>query len=138
MEDRIGYVIKQVQAALRAHMDKALDEQGITMPQYVALSALEQNSGLSNAELARLSFVTPQTMIRIVANLEALKLIKREPHPTHGRILQTTLTPKGRKLVAACHEGATAVEDRMLRTFTQRERRQFLEMLRSCARSLAG
>jgi DNA-binding MarR family transcriptional regulator len=55
MDDRIG---KRVQAGLRSGMDRALETKGLTTPQYAALSALERESGLSNAELARRSFVT--------------------------------------------------------------------------------
>jgi DNA-binding MarR family transcriptional regulator len=136
MDDRIGYILKRVQAILRARMDEVLETRGLTMPQYAALSALERNPGISNAELARRSFVTPQTMIRIVANLEASELVAREPHPTHGRVLQTTLTAKGRRLVAACHEGILAVENRMLESVTRHERKKLLELLRRCAESL--
>ena len=137
MEERVGYVIKKVQAALRARMSKALEAHGITMPQYAALSALERDPGISNSELARRSFVTPQTMIRVVANLEAQGLVIREPHPTHGRILQTELTEEGKKLVAACHQDALAVDDQMVSSFTSEEQAQLLEFLRRCARSLS-
>lgn len=136
MDDRVGYVLKKVQAVLRARMDEVLEDRGLTMPQYAALSALEQDPGISNAELARRSFVTPQTMIRIIGNLEAMGLVAREPHPTHGRVLLTTLTAKGKKLVGSCHQGALAVETRMLRSLSARERAHFLKMLERCFRSL--
>src|ERR1700722_9693573 len=84
-DDRIGYLLKRVQHSLRSRMDKVLESKGLTTPQYAVLSFLENEPGASSAELARRSFVTPQTMIRIVENLETLGLIRREPHPTHGR-----------------------------------------------------
>ena len=102
MDDRIGYLLKRVQAGLRWGMDRALETKGLTTSQYAVRSALERESGLSNAELARRSFVTPQTMIRIVENLEALHLIERQPHPTHGKVLTAFLTPEGARRVAAC------------------------------------
>jgi hypothetical protein len=69
-DDRIGYLLKRVQFRLRSQMDKVLESKGLTTPQYAVLSFLEHEPGASSAELARRSFVTPQTMIRIVENLE--------------------------------------------------------------------
>ncbi len=136
MNERIGYVLKKAQAALRARTDEALETSGLTMPQYAALSALERSPGLSNAELARRSFVTPQTMIRIVGTLEAMGWVTRSPHPTHGKVLQTMLTAKGKELVADCHRQVLAVETRMLRSLTAGERKQLLDMLERCFRAL--
>ncbi len=136
MNERVGYELKKVQAVLRARMAAVLEDHGLTMPQYAALSALERDPGISSAELARRSFVTPQTMIRIVANLEKMGLVLREPHPTHGKVLQATLTAKGKNLVASCHDGTLAVETRMLHSLGPRERAQLLDMLDRCFRSL--
>jgi DNA-binding MarR family transcriptional regulator len=136
MKERVGYVVKRLQSVLRARMDEALGDCGLTMPQYAALSALERDPGISNAELARRSFVTPQTMIRIVANLETQGLVARKPHPHHGRVLQTVLTAKGHGLIARCHESALEVERRMTASLTEREHRKLLDLLGRCARSL--
>jgi len=65
----------------------ALRGLGITTPQYAALTFLDESPGLSSAQLARRAFVTPQTMNRMVANLEAAGLIARGPHPELGRVL---------------------------------------------------
>ncbi|WP_420481531.1 MarR family winged helix-turn-helix transcriptional regulator [Actinopolymorpha pittospori] len=68
---------------------------------------------LSGAELARRCFVTPQTMNQIVAGLEARALVQRAPHPTHRRILQISLSERGRTLLVEAHRGVGAVESRM-------------------------
>lgn len=136
MDDRIGYLLKRVQAGLRAAMDQALEAKGLTTPQYAVLSALEEESGISNAELARRSFVTPQTMIRIVENLESSKLIERQPHPTHGKVLTVSLTTEGARRVASCHAAIAAIEDRMLKDLGVRERSTLRSLLERCAASL--
>ena len=74
---RVGYELKRVQHALRQAMDEALRETGVTTPQYAAMSVLAEEPGLSNARLARRSFVTPQTMNQILARLEASGLVER-------------------------------------------------------------
>jgi len=138
VESRVGYQMKRAQHALRAEMDKALREVGMTTAQYAALSALEVAPGLSGAELARRSFVTPQTMNAILVNLEAVGLVVRRPHPEHGRVLQAYLTGMGEEVVARAHGLVEAVERRMLDKLSQDDRRRLLEALRGCADALGG
>lgn len=138
MDERVGYLLKRVQAALRGGMDHALEAKGLTTPQYAVLSALEQEPEISSAELARRSFVTPQTMIRIVEILESLRLIRRKAHPTHGRVLMASLTPEGARLVTSCHAAVKAVEERMLRGLTAGERSALRALLARCAKALEG
>ncbi len=131
-DDRLGYLLKRVQACLRSRMDKVLEAKGLTTPKYAVLSSLELEPGISSAELARRAFVTPQTMIRIVENLETLGLIHREPHPTHGRVLIASLTPAGASGVAACHAQVNGIERQMLRGLSSHERATLRELLVRC------
>ena len=68
--DPFGYIFKRTQLALRGAMDDALVTVNLTTPQYAALSEPSKEQGLSNAELARRCFVTPQTMHQILGGLE--------------------------------------------------------------------
>jgi DNA-binding MarR family transcriptional regulator len=131
-DDRIGYLLKRVQLSLRSRMDRVLESKGLSTSQYSVLSNLEHDPGVSSAELARRSFVTPQTMIRIVENLETLGLIRRERHPTHGRVLMASLTPAGASAVAACHAQVNGVERQMLRDLSSHERATLRDLLVRC------
>jgi DNA-binding MarR family transcriptional regulator len=55
---------------------------------------------LSPAQLARDSFVTPQSTADLVANLERRNLVRRDRNPASRRELVVSLTPQGRKLLA--------------------------------------
>jgi DNA-binding MarR family transcriptional regulator len=109
----LGYALKRAQQALRGRLDTALRDIGLTTPQYSVLAGLEKSNGLSNAELARRAFVTPQTMQAIIVTLEKAGLIKREAHPDNGRILTTELTAEGRQAVRAAHEIAANAEQQV-------------------------
>src|SRR5215210_2972527 len=138
LESRVGYQMKRAQHALRVEMDKALREVGMTTAQYAALSVLEEAPGLSGAELARRSFVTPQTMNAILANLGSAGLVVRRPHPEHGRVLQAYLTEMGEESVARAHGLVEDVERRMLEGVSRDDRHRLLEALRGCADALEG
>lgn len=136
VDRRAGYLVKRVQVALRVAMDRALESKGLTTPQYAVLSALQKAPGLSNAELARRAFVTPQTMIRIVSSLEERGLVTRVEHPSHGRILETRLAAAGQKAVNACHQRVKRVENRMEGDLSETERRTLVDLLERCAVAL--
>jgi DNA-binding MarR family transcriptional regulator len=132
----MGYLLKQAQQALRVAMDHALREQGLTTPQYAVLSALAEHPGLSNADLARRAFVTPQTMNAIVRWLERAGLVQRRPHDQHGRVLTTVLTAAGAERVQSCHAAVEQVEQKLVAPLTDAERAQLATLLRTCTQAL--
>jgi DNA-binding MarR family transcriptional regulator len=110
-------------------MDSGLSEAGLTAAQYAALANLEESAGLSNAELARRSFVTPQTMVRIVAALEDRGLVTRTRRPGNARILETELTDAGREALAAGHRIVYDIEQHMSRPLTREQQATLAEIL---------
>lgn len=132
----LGYKLKKTQHALRLHMDEALRTIKLTTPQYAVLAQLELKGGRSNAELARRSFITAQTMHGIVSNLEKRGLIIRKNSLTHGRILCTKLTQKGQKVVAKANKMIQAVETRMLSTINNDHKILLEKLLIECFNNL--
>jgi DNA-binding MarR family transcriptional regulator len=134
--DRPGYLIKRAQAALNAHMARALHEHGVTITQFAVLTALAEEPGLSNAELARRAFITPQSMNENLRELEQRTWVTRSRHPTHGRILQIELTEEGRATLQTCDATVTVIEQRMLAELDPGQRRQLATALRTCIAAL--
>lgn len=134
---RLGYALKRAQHALRTRMDDAMRRLGLTAPQYAVLTAVELEAGISNARLARAAFVTPQTMQGILANLEREGFLVREPDPSHGRILRTALTPRGRATIAEAHRIADEVEGIMIAGLGAGDAGRLAAMLSRCADDLA-
>ncbi len=133
---RVGYELKRVQHDLRLYMDAELRKLDVTTPQYAALSVLAEEPGISNAALARRSFVTPQTMNQIMLRLEAAGLVERRAHPEHGRVLQAYLTEEGENLRKECARRVDALEERMVSGLSEDERLTLLESLRGCSEAL--
>lgn len=136
MANRLGYVLKLAQHALRTSMDDRLRELGITVAQFNVLAAVQRHPGVSNASLARGAFVTPQGMLGIVANLEKMELLRRTPHQTHGRIMQSELTQKGAEVLANARKSIAKVERSMTADFTAEEIGTLRSMLQRCAVNL--
>ena len=116
----VGYLLKRAQAALRGAMDKVLREYGLTVPQYATLELLAQQPGMSNADLARATFVTRQSGNVVLRGLQEAGLITRPTTADHGRALPARLTEEGRTRLAEVQAAVYAVEQRMIEAIPPR------------------
>ncbi len=136
MSERLGYVLKRAQHALRASMDVQLSPLGLTTAQYNLLSAVALEPGISNAALARMAFVTAQSMQGIVANMEKQGLLRRVPHPAHGRIRQSELTREGAELLSKAHKLLIGIEEKLTEGLSQDEIEALRCALLRCAENM--
>jgi DNA-binding MarR family transcriptional regulator len=83
----------------RAHSD-------LTMPQLSALSTLARHDGSRATDLARREAIGKSTVTRLVARLEELGLVHRDPDPVDRRGYTVTVTPEGHGLLVQAHERA--------------------------------
>lgn len=119
-------------------MDSELDSAGLTTPQYAALSILEEEAGLSNAELARRCFLAPQTMHKIVTGLEDKGLVQRTPDPSHGRKINTSLTSDGKSVLRKAHSIVEGIESDMTESLGEQDIKLTIKNLEQCIESLEG
>jgi DNA-binding MarR family transcriptional regulator len=131
------YAVKQVELAVRAHLDELLRPSGTTVLQYTALTVLERRSGLTSAELARNAFVTPQSMGDLVTALERRDLVTRHRDPRHARRLLISLTPAGQELLTRMEPQVRELEERMLGGLANGERAALRDYLNRCRNALA-
>lgn len=138
VEDGVGYLVKRVQQSLRRRCDAALRETGLSMSQYAVLRALADHPRASVAELARLCFVTRQSLQDVSTGLRSAGLIDHAEVPARGRARALTLTATGRRRLAAAHSAVTAVEAQMLTGLSGAECRRLSGLLGACAANLEG
>ncbi|QPC91072.1 MarR family winged helix-turn-helix transcriptional regulator [Mesorhizobium sp. INR15] len=112
-EGYLGYLLRQAAGAHRLKVERALASLDVTQPQFVTLTMLAAYPGLSNADLARLAVLTPQTVSVIVANLERAGSLVRKPHAIHGRIQHLDLSDSGKALLKTCRERVHAIENEL-------------------------
>jgi DNA-binding MarR family transcriptional regulator len=131
------YVVKQLELTVRSRLDEMLKSSGITALQYTALTVLDHHEGLSPARLARDSFVTPQSIADLIANLERRKLVHRNRNPDNRRELVVSLTPAGRELLARYASAVHALEQDMTARLSPTEVEGLRGMLDGCRIDLA-
>lgn len=135
-EPRISYVVARLERAIRRSLNDRVSVHGLTVLQYTTLSVLGRRGGLSNAQLARRAYMSPQAMSEVIEALESKGLIKRSPHPSHRRVYPATLTAKGRKVLASCERLVDELEAEMLSDLRPAERDGLREGLIRAVRGL--
>jgi DNA-binding MarR family transcriptional regulator len=109
----LGYLLRQAQASVRGAMERALSDHEVTAPQFTVLTMIVAYPGVSGADLARLTYLTPQTINVIVNNLERDGAIEKSAHATHGRILRLHATAKGQALYKRCRSRIAGIESEL-------------------------
>lgn len=138
LRDHEGYLIKELQQRLRTQIESRIRAKGLWMsfPHSVVLMTLQEEPGLSGAQLARRNSVTAQTMNGLLVPLEAKGLIERRPDPENARILKCYLKPLGEQRLKAGASEAAGVFEQMLGKLSERERAEFRRILQRCIEAL--
>jgi len=138
-EVSLVYVVGRVNQGIRRELRRRLADWDLSVTEFTALSILVRRPGLSNAQLARRTMVTPQSMIEILAVLEERGLLRRHVDPDHGRILRAELTPEGTRLLRATEPVVQEIQDQMLADVPERQRQIVLDaMLKAMQRLRPG
>jgi len=133
----IGYLLRQSIHAFNTAMENGLREHDLTSPQFGALFVLETEPGLSAADVARAMGTTPQAANVLVAGMEEQGLVYREPHPTHGRILEIYPTKEGLRRFKAARPFISRLETQLCEGFSAAQVATVKRWLVESARALS-
>jgi DNA-binding MarR family transcriptional regulator len=136
VERELRYLLRQANMSLRAAFRHALADLALTPVQNTVLHLVAATPGSSSAELARQTHVTPQTMHKLVTDLQQRGLLVLQSRPGHGRIRDAHLTEQGRELLAVADTRLQAIDDRMQAGLDERQRHQLHGLLQHCITAL--
>lgn len=117
----ISHLIKNIENLMRNAIDAELDRLGLSLSQYTALSTLEVNQKMTNAEIARDSHVTPQTMNKIMISLARAKLVRKNVSDFSKIKIYYELTEKAEKLLCDAHVAVNKVELHAIRGVSKKD-----------------
>lgn len=135
---RTTSLLKRLHLGLTVMFEERLRQRGIELsrPQALVLMHLSGHPGASNAELARMSAVSPQTMHQILRRLGRDGLVTRAPHPWLGRVMSFRITDAGRELVIRGTDVAQEVIEESLGVLSPAEQELLVELLQRCVATL--
>jgi DNA-binding MarR family transcriptional regulator len=126
---RTTYLVGRLDRIVRRGLESVLARHDITVQQYTALSVLAVRPGLSNAQLARRSLMTPQGMNQALAALSDNGLVRRVPQRDNKRILSIELTARGKAVVRRCDVAVDEFERDLLSRLTPQQRHELNDTL---------
>ena len=108
-------------------------EAGLTPRQYTVLLAVEQNDGISQTALVKLTGIDRSTLADLVARLMAQGYLQRRRSKEDGRTNSLRNTALGKKLLKSAQPGADEVDRMILAKIPPAHRRSFLDALNALA-----
>lgn len=135
---RATYVLGRLSRIVRRLLEDTLKPYELTLPEYTILTVLRRRPGLSNAQLARRAYITPQSMQEVLSRLETRGIVVRTQSPDNQRIRTAVLTESGNRLIESVENEAAGVDEMMLSGLTESERKSFVASLQKCVTGLGG
>lgn len=100
LENQLCFSLYAASIAINRTYKPMLDEMGITYPQYLVLSALGEDEGMTVGAIATRLSLESSTITPPVKRLEQAGLVERRRSKVDERLVHVWLTPAGRALLA--------------------------------------
>lgn len=136
--DRLNYTAYRLARALNRAAENTALAHGLTLPQLLILQVLGEGTPLSNAQVARRTFVSSQAAHVVSSELLANGLIERAEHPTNRRVRLVRLSETGWAVLHDCERDIIAREDRLTDELGSTLGSTLPEILDRAADALAG
>lgn len=125
----IGPRLRSAGAAYRSAIDRGLRQRGLTLSQYQVLAAIGEEGLASNADLARVMSITPQSAHELLRVLEGRELVERPNGAGPGRAGEIRLTRAGRRALTSADARVAAIDARITHALGDGPARRLLELL---------
>jgi DNA-binding MarR family transcriptional regulator len=129
-EESIGYMLKRAGSHLASTIDRGLAEFDMTHAQLGIFLKLLHGHANTAADLARELMTDTGAMTRLLDRLEEKGFVQRTRSCTDRRVVEVSLTAKGRQLADRMTQVAIDALNHHLRNFTAAEIAQFKDFLR--------
>lgn len=134
----IGFCIKQIHDRVEKQANNAMRSSDLTMMQVSVLLALQESGEkqMSMKELEKSFGIAQSTVAGIVSRLEQKGFVETLGDAADKRVKRVHITAAGEKCCAesACHK--EEAEKRLLKDFSEEERRVLHALLEKAARNL--
>ncbi|MCU4347726.1 MarR family transcriptional regulator [Acinetobacter lactucae] len=100
----LGLMLRKANNAYRNKVEKTLKKKGVTGSQFSILSAISSFPMSSNAEIARIAHLTPQTVNLMVNKLHKENALKKSKHSQNKLVQLLEITDHGERLLQESNE----------------------------------
>ncbi|MEV1128305.1 MarR family winged helix-turn-helix transcriptional regulator [Agromyces sp. NPDC049794] len=136
--ERLNYTAYRLARALNRAAENTALARGVTLPQLLILQVLGEGVPLSNAQIARRTFVSSQAAHVASADLLTNGLIERVKHPSNRRVRLVRLSERGWDLLGECLSELRESEERLTGLLGQDAGPSLADVMDRAAEVLAG
>ncbi|HTP72348.1 MAG TPA: MarR family transcriptional regulator [Burkholderiaceae bacterium] len=129
MADSVGHQLFNVMQLMRREVDRRMLEYGLTDAQWKPLWMLKLGRATNAIELAREMAIDAGAVTRMLDRLEAKGLLERVRSAADRRIVHLRLTPAGDAVAKKVPYVLAAVNNDLLRGFSEAEWKQLRRLL---------
>jgi DNA-binding MarR family transcriptional regulator len=130
--------MKRAMIRFRTLMDERLRPYNVTTSQVQVLFAIRKSPASSGAQLARLCYVTPQSMQTLLKQLERADLISRMKDPVNDRIVTASVTAGGERLAAKVEALSKEIQGQLWKNVPEDDMIRLNTILERCIENLGG
>ncbi|MHB1168150.1 MAG: MarR family winged helix-turn-helix transcriptional regulator [Longimicrobiales bacterium] len=127
---KLFVVLNRTVAALRQHAEADVARHGLTVVEFAVMEALYHRGDMPLGELQKRILVTSGGMTYLVDRLTEQGYVERKPCETDRRVRYASLTPKGRRLMAAIFPEHAAALEHAMAGLTLDQKREAVALLR--------
>ncbi len=132
-------VLHDVARTLRTRFDqKARASHAMTRAQWIILSRLDRQPGMSQNEMAAICEVEPITVARLVDRLEARGLVERRNDPADRRIRRLHLLPAAQPILETINHARELMNERIISGLDEPTRETLIDALLKIKENLAN
>ncbi len=130
----LGYQLAQASVVTNQVFDRVVSKvHQLRKVEYTVLTLVDQNDGLTAAQLATALAFTAPNMAAWIDRLSRRGLVEREQHVTDRRALHIRMTPTGRELIQQVTQAISEGEALALSRLSLAERLMLIELLQKAA-----
>lgn len=132
-------LLHDVARTMRTRFDqKARATHAMTRAQWIILSRLQRQPGMSQNEMAAICEVEPITVARLVDRLEARGLVERRSDPSDRRIRRLHLLPAAKPILETIDAARDTMSERITAGLDDATRTTFIDALLKIKENLAN
>jgi len=133
LSDSTGFLMSWCAVRSRGAFAHALDELGLRPPQFLIMSVIDAEPGLTQQALVTATGIDPSTMVQMLDGLQEAGWAERRPHPTDRRKRAVHLTDDGKATLARARQEAARAAEATFAPLSADERVQLHALLRKLA-----
>ncbi|MBK4992419.1 MarR family transcriptional regulator [Pseudomonas sp. S37] len=134
LDDLVGYALRRAQNKVYQHLVSALAEHDLRPAQFTAMSIIDQNPGLMQADLAKSLAIEPPQLVLLLNKLELRAIAVRVRCKPDKRSYGIFLSRSGEQLLEKLKQVAIESDLESTRSLTTEEKDGLMKALRKIYR----